>query len=384
MNNDHKVTVTFVMPSNLRTGGGAEIAVMQYATYADFEKYRINIVQTDHLQQTRFSEHEVKERINFANLYTIEDIDWRFQFLRNHRVTNFIFYLLFRPIIMAVMKHTKSKKVLSEIKDSDVIYLFQNELQGYFKSFKGKVIGHNGLWVIKPNSVNFKLVSNGLMWHRIDGFRLFPFNEKYSIDLKRNYNLVLTNGIDTSIYKPGSEEHNQIVKFLFVGRVDREKGIDIILESVKKMEKVASFEMHIAGIGNMSKIVLESELPNIKYHGMLKGKELQALYQNCDVFVFPTKWEPFGLVILEALSSGLHVLVSDIMRGSFDEFEKTNALEYLKNDVNSFTNAMLNSIEHITLFREMKNDVHKAVEENYDIKVITNKLFDFFSSISEK
>ena len=368
------------MPSNLKTGGGAEIAVMQYAYFSNKEKYSINILQTDHIDKERFSQDYVSKKIEGTNLYTISDIDWRFSFLKKNKIFNYVYYIIFRPIFILTLGFTKDRKTLNKLKNSDIIYLFQNEMQSYFLGFKGKVIGHNGLWVIKPKSLIFKLVSVGIMWHRIEGFRLFPFNRQYSKALNRPFNFILTNGIDTSTFFPASRKEG-IVKFLFVGRTDREKGIDILLDALNLIPESYNFELHIAGIGDMVKDLINSKNKSLIYHGMLKEDSLFRLYRECDVFLFPTKWEPFGLVILEALASGLHVIVSDVMKGAFDDFEKLGVLDYIINNPESYARSMISVIENINKIRKMGFEAHRLVKNEYDIKIVTDALFEFFSSI---
>lgn len=379
-----KITVTFVMPSKLIVGGGAEIAAMEYIEYADKDQFDINIIQTDHVGLQRLTSEYVQNKISGSNLYTIPDIDWRFNFLKKNKLTRGFFYIIIRPILMNLLRYTINAQTFRKVKESDVIYLFQNEMAPYFSNFKGKVIGHGGFWVIDPSSIIFKLVCAGLMWHRIDGFRLFPYAEQYSASLNKKFNLILTNGVDCSVFYPNSEVREDIPKFLFVGRTDVEKGIDILLSAAEKIMVNYNFELHIAGDGNMKEAILHSKIPNLKYHGLLTGEDLYDLYRNCDVFVFPTKWDPFPLVIFEALASGLTVLVSDVKKGSYDEFERLGFLEYVKNDADHYAEAMVKCIEQIEHIRKLKTPIHEMIVKNNNLDVVSGILYGFFKRISGK
>ena len=381
---NEKITVTFVMPSKLMVGGGAEIAAMEYIEYADKKRFNINVIQTDHMGLQRLTDKYVQEKISGSSLYTIPDIDWRFSFLKKNKFTKGFFYIVIRPILMNMLRYTKNAKTFEKIKNSDVIYLFQNEMAPYFSGFKGKVIGHGGFWVINPSSVIFKLVCAGLMWHRIDGFRLFPYAEQYSVSLNKKFNLILTNGVDCSLFYPDLKFNERTPKFLFVGRTDLEKGIDILLNAAERIMPKYDFELHIAGDGNMKEVILSSNLPNLKYHGLLTGEDLYDLYRKCDVFVFPTKWDPFPLVIFEALSSGLTVLVSDVKRGSYDEFEKLGFLHYVKNDPENYAEAMVKAIEKIDEIRKSKQEIHELIVKNNNLDVVSSKLYEFFTTISDR
>ncbi len=54
-------------------------------------------------------------------------------------------------------------------------------------------------------------------------------------------------------------------------------------------------------------------IPNVRFTGMLEGEALASAYRSADVFVFPSKTDTFGLVLLEAMASGLPVAAFPVM-----------------------------------------------------------------------
>src|SRR5581483_9700597 len=88
--------------------------------------------------------------------------------------------------------------------------------------------------------------------------------------------------------------------FLYVGRVAVEKNVEAFLElDLPGSKWVVGEGPALSG--------LKAKYPNANYLGVLKQPELAKLYASADVFVFPSRTDTFGLVLLEALASGLPV-----------------------------------------------------------------------------
>ena len=88
--------------------------------------------------------------------------------------------------------------------------------------------------------------------------------------------------------------------WLYVGRVAVEKNIEAFLSLDLPGTKV------VVGDGP-AKARLEAAYPGVKFLGVLEGAALARAYAGSDVFVFPSRTDTFGLVVLEALASGLPV-----------------------------------------------------------------------------
>lgn len=106
--------------------------------------------------------------------------------------------------------------------------------------------------------------------------------------------------------------------FLFMGRLELRKGIDVLLDAIEKMKDSAVFNnccFVIAGSAtiDMSTILKKrfSGLSNVLYIGAVNDSEREKLYAISDVVVFPSRYESFGLVPLEAFVHGKPVIASD-------------------------------------------------------------------------
>jgi glycosyltransferase involved in cell wall biosynthesis len=114
-------------------------------------------------------------------------------------------------------------------------------------------------------------------------------------------------GVDLGIFFPrnsrrdepgGSSELRPVL--LYVGRVSHEKNIEDFLKLTTSGTKL------VVGDGP-ARAELERKYPAAKFLGYRKGAELGAIYAAADLFVFPSRTDTFGIVVIEALASGLPV-----------------------------------------------------------------------------
>jgi len=110
-----------------------------------------------------------------------------------------------------------------------------------------------------------------------------------------------TRGVDTDLFRPRSvRRFGDGPVFLYVGRVAIEKNIDAFLDADLPGSKV------VVGDGPQLQD-LKARYPGVTFTGKQTGEDLAECYASADVFVMPSKTETFGIVILEAMASGLPV-----------------------------------------------------------------------------
>jgi glycosyltransferase involved in cell wall biosynthesis len=134
---------------------------------------------------------------------------------------------------------------------------------------------------------------------------------------------------------------------LYTGRLSKEKGVmDVVVvyEEVKKIIK--SVKLVIAGVGPAEE-ELREKLPDAIFLGWVESKSLPSIYSSADLLLFPSQFDTFGLVILEALSCGLPVIAynskgpKDIIINEYCgyivsdiETMSKKSIEYLQQDKN--------------------------------------------------
>src|SRR5437660_445053 len=131
---------------------------------------------------------------------------------------------------------------------------------------------------------------------------------------------IFPRGLDTELFHPTRRNpaffekfgaKNGQIRLLYVGRVSREKDLDLLAEAYRRLrDEGLSIQLCVVGHGPYSKEFSES-LPEALFTGYLTGKELAVAYASADIFVFPSTTDTFGNVIIEAQASGVPVIVSD-------------------------------------------------------------------------
>ena len=140
---------------------------------------------------------------------------------------------------------------------------------------------------------------------------------------------VWSRGVDTSLYAPSKRTgiwRRQLGedKFicLYVGRLSYEKGLDVYLNAIRKINQRYSdqFLFLFAGDGPFRPELENCGMENVKLTGFVRGEMLAELYADSDLFVFPSGTETFGNVLLEAMASGCSCICTD--HGGVTDFAK--------------------------------------------------------------
>lgn len=133
--------------------------------------------------------------------------------------------------------------------------------------------------------------------------------------------------------------------FLHVGRLAAEKGVDCILQAYGRARaQVPAGTMHlvIAGAGPKESELRAKAPEGVTFLGTLdRDTVLPRLYASCDAFVFSSLTETLGLVILEAMASGLPVIATPAGGVADHLIAGVNGITYPPRDVDSLTRAMV-------------------------------------------
>lgn len=105
----------------------------------------------------------------------------------------------------------------------------------------------------------------------------------------------------------GTATASRPFRALYVGRLAHEKALGCLAP----LSSAPNFELTVVGDGPARAEIAATLSPETIFTGTLQGPELAAAYRRADVFVFPSVSETLGLVLLEALASGLPVVAAD-------------------------------------------------------------------------
>jgi glycosyltransferase involved in cell wall biosynthesis len=122
-------------------------------------------------------------------------------------------------------------------------------------------------------------------------------------------------GVDTSRFSPSRREPGCLrgeVNVLYAGRLTREKGADLLADAfLAARERDPRLHLVLAGGGPEEDALRERLGEHATFLGWLEGDALARAYASADIFVFASRTDTFGQVLLEAMASGLPVVAVD-------------------------------------------------------------------------
>jgi glycosyltransferase involved in cell wall biosynthesis len=156
-----------------------------------------------------------------------------------------------------------------------------------------------------------------LRFYRSPKFTLAPnqtaVNMLHASTHKQSF--LMAHGVDLSEYSPPPEDERDTSGRPFcigyVGRLTAEKNVREFVKIERKLISAGerNYQFLIVGEGGQQEW-LDKHLERAEFPGVLRGSDLAAAYQRIDAFVFPSRTDTFGLVLLEAMASGVPVILA--------------------------------------------------------------------------
>ena len=125
---------------------------------------------------------------------------------------------------------------------------------------------------------------------------------------------LMPRGVDAELFHPAKRNRaadDREMVLGFVGRLSVEKNIALLVEIQQELDRmgVGGYRFLIVGHGG-DEAWLRDHLRGAEFTGVLRGEALSTAYANMDLFVFPSRTDTFGNVVLEALASGVPAIVT--------------------------------------------------------------------------
>ncbi len=206
---------------------------------------------------------------------------------------------------------------------------------------------------------------------------------------------VISNGIELGKFdeiKFDSEFRNNYAApnekiVFFVGRLVSEKGVHVLLNAIPKIiRSYNDVKFVIAGKGPCLNSLIEQsrnlEIENRVYFTGFVGEEvLLKLYKCSDIAVFPSTYEPFGIVALEGMVAGIPVVVSDI--GGLGEIvdHRVNGMKFYSGNSNSLADCILELLCDKSLSKQISINALENVHRLYNWNRITEQILQEYNNV---
>jgi glycosyltransferase involved in cell wall biosynthesis len=188
---------------------------------------------------------------------------------------------------------------------------------------------------------------------------------------------IVPNGINTDLYEFNPKMGDYL---LFLGRLNKEKGIKTALEIAKKMDEKIVVAGNIVGAEEWTYFMHEVQPnlneENVRFMGQVDFAEKVKLLKNAKALLFPIdRREPFGLVMIEAMACGTPVLAFG--KGSVPEIIEHGKTGYVVNTEEE----MCEAIPKIGFLN--REECRKLVESKYTINHMVDKYEEIYKKVLE-
>ena len=224
-------------------------------------------------------------------------------------------------------------------------------------------------WMLTYESTEV-IVNSNYMKNELQRLFGLPY-EKINV-VPNGVNLNLYNGVerDYDFRRRFAMDNEKII--LYVGRLVYEKGVQHLISAMPKiLENYHDSKLVIAGKGGMidelkSQVESMGLSNKVYFTGYLNQKEVQKMYKCADVAVFPSTYEPFGIVALEAMLAGIPTVVSDI--GGLNEIVEhgVNGMKSYTGNPNSIADSVLSLLFDPQLAMNVTKNAKNKVKDEFN------------------
>lgn len=366
---------------NNLNGGGAEKALLVLAKILKKENYDITILL---IEREGIYIKEAEKEFKILNIFNKRNIFNKIKIFRKINTAYRIYFIKY------FYKYILEKKLQ---KNYDVVISFlegiSTELISEIKNMKKIAWIHTDL---SKNNIHFSLKEQRKMYEKIDKIVCVSNDTKEKfLNLHSCYNkktVVIYNYIDKdeiidkSLEKKISKNKN-LIRIISVGRLSKEKGHNLLLEALTNINLPnKNYEVEILGDGvkrkEYEKYILENNLNDkVKLLGFKKNPYLYI--RNADIFIMPSYYEGYPLVLCEAMTLGKAIISSDcgsaleiLENGKYGMiFKKGDSLD-LKYKIEK----MININDHVKLYSVLS----KLGSQNFDKEKILKNIKNLFKN----
>lgn len=156
---------------------------------------------------------------------------------------------------------------------------------------------------------------------------------------------------------------------LFVGRLDKEKNIDVVMKAFAKTLKATNAQLVIAGKGkertNLTSLSKRLGInQNVTFTGFVPDKDLPALYRMADLFVIASIAELQSIATMEAMASGLPVLAARVMALPELVHDGKNGYLFSDGDIDTLATQIIKILKNQTLKKKMSESSLKIISQH--------------------
>jgi glycosyltransferase involved in cell wall biosynthesis len=211
------------------------------------------------------------------------------------------------------------------------------------------------------------------------------------LDMWKQYNFagtdtkVVHNGVKVNDFAPVDHSDKTDITFGYLGRIEEQKGLETLFTSLESISLNKMIKIRVGGVGAdeikyktwSSKI--SSQNPHITFEWLGQVQDTKDFFNSIDCLLFPSKFESFGLVMVEAWERGVPVICSDIpafreLKLFANELEQGLVFASEKND--SLTTKITYFLDAQSFFQSQSHqkDLHETAQNHFSLDIAVAKI----------
>ncbi|MDH4214393.1 MAG: glycosyltransferase family 4 protein [Candidatus Thorarchaeota archaeon] len=193
-------------------------------------------------------------------------------------------------------------------------------------------------------------------------------------------------GINLSVFAPQPKTPKKW-DISFMGRLEKMKAVDLFPEMLSILKRdFPNLRFLITGEGSLKENVLEqfdkmSVSTMVEYLGVVEVEKVPDLINQSRIFIYPSREEPFGLSILEAMACAVPVITTNVYGPSEIITQNSDGLMVSPDNVKELSDSIRFLLQNEDLRMIMGNNGRRKVESRFDIKIHTKKLVSIYESM---
>ena len=384
-------------------GSGSGVYVTNIAKSLQQKGYEVCIIMPENTTEIINIDNVKIHPVFFKKEKTIEgQLDFNFPCMDPHPRSNFLFHnmnkiqikqyeMAFRTAIEEELKEFRPDIIHSQhiwiisglLKEYKVPYIITSHGAEFITYRKTDMFDEFGLNAIE-GCKKIIAISNDNMEEIIDKF---PTSENKIVFIKNGYNsqdFFIETVNKRDILKKFSIDGKFDKIVLFVGRISKMKGLDVLLKAASIYEKEKTLTL-IVGDGEyrneLNILKTQLKLKNVVFLGTKGHKDLRSLYNISDVLVLPSRKEALPLVAIEALACGIPAVVTN-QSGMDKIINKDVGLIFNMDDEKMLAEKINMILDKKIIFD--KDKLAKYAKDNYSQEILMNKLLKLYEEIRGK
>jgi glycosyltransferase involved in cell wall biosynthesis len=205
---------------------------------------------------------------------------------------------------------------------------------------------------------------------------------------------VVPHGVDVDAFRPpASEFPREAVRIVWVGRIERTKGLITLLEAVRILKETAAgrggIDVQIVGgvwqpeyYSDLLSYKTRMGLDEVRFMGLADRDRVRGLLQQADIFVLPSLTDTFPIVNLEAMASGLPIVASAVGGVRDEVADGETGFLVPPNDPKDLAEKLSALIADAKLRRRMGQAGRRRAEQLFSMDAIATKMLAIYAELT--